>query len=342
MLQRGMMRTTTAQIVPRALFLIAGTGLGVLLLLLLLRSVSLDQVGDALGSADYTFLGLAVIPFLANWLLKLPRWALLFGDDAPGWDTLFGALNVGYAINALLPARLGEIVRAYWVRDRAGVGMVRTLATIALERVLDGVSLVLLLLILLPFVGLPGELVGPAVTIGVVFMGTFLGMIAVAYTSRHERSLVSTLLGRLETTRAAPIARAVRQIVHGLQVLHHVRSLLLVLGYTAVIWATNVLFTWLLLQAFHIDVPAAAATLLTAVLNLGMAVPSSPGYVGVYEYLMVLTLGLYNVARAPALAAALILHLIAFGVVTVVGLAYILRALGSTIQMLRMSLTRTG
>jgi uncharacterized protein (TIRG00374 family) len=147
---------------------------------------------------------------------------------------------------------------------------------------------------------------------------------------------------RLETGRAAPAGRAVRQIVEGLQALRHGRSLLLVLGYTIVIWATNVLFGWLLLRAFHIEVPVAGAALLTAVLNLGMAVPSSPGYVGVYEYLMVLTLGLYQIARAPALAAALILHLIAFGVVTVVGLVYILRALGSTIQMLRMSLTRTG
>src|SRR5919206_1913633 len=180
------MRPTTAQIVPRALFLLAGTGLGILLLVLLLRSVNLDQVGDALSSADYAFLALSLIPFLINWLLKLPRWALLFGADAPSWDTLFGAMNVGYAINALLPARLGEIVRAYWVRDRGGVGMVRTLATIALERVMDGVSLIILLVALLPFVRLPQELVAPAITVAVVFIGALIGMIVVAYTSRDE------------------------------------------------------------------------------------------------------------------------------------------------------------
>lgn len=342
MLHTSVMKSSFAQIVPRALFLLLGTGIGLLLLILLLRSVNLGQVGDALSSADYRYLGLSLLPFLINWLLKLPRWALLFGSDAPGWDTLFGAMNVGYAINALLPARLGEIVRAYWVREGSGVSMVRSLSTIALERVLDGVSLVIMLLILLPSAALPGELVGPAVTVGIAFIVAFLGMIVLAFTARGDDSVVHQFLTRLDAGRTAPVARMARQIVTGLQALQNGRSLLLILVYTAVIWGSNVVFFWLLLRAFHITVPVAAGALLTAVLNLGMAVPSSPGYVGVFEYLMVLTLGLYHIGRARALAAALILHLIAFGVVTVVGLLYIARAMSSTVQMLRMSLTRTG
>src|SRR5947209_4644030 len=136
------MQTTYARIVPRLAVLVGGTVLGIVLLVLLLRSVDFDQLGAALSNADFAYLALALIPFLANWLLKVPRWSLLYGEGGPSWDTLFGAINVGYAINALLPARLGELVRAYWVRDRAGTSMVLTLSTIALERVLDGVTLV--------------------------------------------------------------------------------------------------------------------------------------------------------------------------------------------------------
>lgn len=336
------MKVRDPRVISRLVLLLAGTALGITLLVLLLRSVNVDQLTGALSNADYRYLVLAILAFLANWLLKLPRWALMFGDDAPDWDTLFGAMNVGYAINALLPARLGEIVRAYWVRDRSGVSMVQALSTIALERVTDGATLIILLLAVLPTVAFPRALLGPALTIGAVFIVALLAMAVLVYGSAQGAPPLVSLLKRLEEGRAAPLGRAAHQIMAGLQALGNRRSLLLLLAYTVAVWAANTLFAWLMLRAFHINVPLTGAALLIAVLNLGMAVPSSPGYVGVFEYLMVLTLGLYGVARADALAAALVFHFIAFGPMTVVGLLYIARALGSTLQMLRMSLTRSG
>jgi uncharacterized protein (TIRG00374 family) len=326
----------------RVLFLLGGTALGVVLLVLLLRSVDLGALGDAFSTVDYTYLALEILPFLINWLLKVPRWSLLFGEDAPGWDTLFGAMNVGYAINALFPARLGEIVRAYWVRDRAGAGMVQALSTIALERVLDGTTLVILLVLMLPTVPFPHELLGPALTLGAVFVIVLIVMAAVA-NSEGGDSAVGRLADRLEGGRLLPAGKAIRQVVAGLHALRDRRALALVLLYTAVIWASNAVFFWLMVRAFHLDVPFAAGILLATVLNLGMAVPSSPGYVGVFEYLTVLTLGLYGVGAgsvqhpsAPALAPALALHVFAFGPVTVVGLVYIARAgVSVTVQMVR-------
>jgi uncharacterized protein (TIRG00374 family) len=327
----------------RALVLLAGTALGIALLVLLLRSVDLGALGNAFSSADYGYLLLAVIPFLINWLLKVPRWSLLFGEQSPGWDTLFGAMNVGYAINALFPARLGEIVRAYWIRDRSGTSMVLALSTVALERVLDGTTLIILLVLMLPTVPFPHQLLGPAFTLGAAFVLLLLVMAVVANSSHREDSAIGRLLTRLERGRLMPVGKAVRQIVAGLHALRNRRALALVLTYTIVIWAANAVFFWLMVRAFHLDVPFAAGILLATVLNLGMAVPSSPGYVGVFEYLTVLTLGLYNVGAgtvqhpsAEAIAAALALHVFAFGPVTVVGLIYIARTgLSVTMQMVR-------
>jgi uncharacterized protein (TIRG00374 family) len=327
----------------RLLVLLGGTALGIALLVLLLRSVDLGALGNAFSSADYGYLALAVIPFLVNWLVKVPRWSLLFGDASPGWDTLFGAMNVGYAINALFPARLGEIVRAYWVRDRAGAGMMLTLSTIALERVLDGTVLIILLVLMLPTVPFPHELLGPAFTLGAAFVVILLLMVVIANSSHREDSLVTGMLLRLEGGRLLPVGKAVRQIVAGLYALRDRRAMALVLGYTAVIWASNAFFFWFIVRAFHLDVPFAAGILLATVVNLGMAVPSSPGYVGVFEYLTVLTLALYTSAAgtvqhpgAQATAAALALHVFAYGPVTIVGLIYIARAgLSVTMQMVR-------
>lgn len=311
---------------PRILLLLGGTILGVALFVLLLRSVDLGKLGTAFSSADYPLLLLAVPPFLVTFFLRIPRWGLLFGDDAPEFDTLFGAMNVGYAINFLLPARLGEIVRAYWIRDRTTIGMVRTLSTIALERVTDGVTLVIILILVAPTVAFPGSLLGPALLVGAAFVTALAVMASLAYGAAREHHPLARALRRLEGGRASLVARVVLQLVEGLRALHSKRALALLVLYTVAIWISNSTLLWLVLRAFHIEAPFTAGLLLTAVLNLGMAVPSTPGYIGVYDFLFVWMLKLYGVARAPALAAALGMHAIAFIPFAVVGIVYLARA----------------
>jgi uncharacterized protein (TIRG00374 family) len=318
--------------------LAGGIVLGVVLFVLLLRSVDLHRLGSDFAEADYRLLLVALPPFLVTFFLRVPRWGLLFGADPPNFDTLFGAMNVGYAINFLLPARLGELVRAYWIRDRTEYGMVRTLSTIALERVLDGVTLVIILVLVAPTVAFPRSLVGPSLLVGAAFIAVLVGMIVLAYGSSREGSAVSRLLARLEGGRGAIVARIAQQLAAGLAALQSRSAVTLLVLYTAVLWASNSVLLWLVLRAFHIDVPIGAGFLLTAVLNLGMAVPSTPGYIGVYDFLFVWMLKLYHVPKTQALAAALGMHAIAFIPFAVVGIVYLGRAgIQMTAQMVRAS-----
>jgi uncharacterized protein (TIRG00374 family) len=317
--------------------ILSGMALGIGLIVLLLRSVDPGQLGNAFGRVDYVYLSLALVAFAVNLLVKVPRWALLLGDDAPGFDTLFGAINVGYAVNSLLPARLGDLVRAYWVRDRAGLPMVRTLSTIALERVADGITVLLLFLVLAPTVTLPSGLHGSALGAGLVFVLALIGMLLLAYGSTRENRF-SHLLAAIETGRWGVVTRVTRQVAAGLRALRSVRTVLLLILYTAIIWGANALLLWLVVRAFHLDAPFAAGILGNSVVSLGMTVPSTPGYIGVFDYLIVVTLGLYGIHRTPALAAALVFHAIAFVPVTVIGIVYIARAgIRMTVTMLRSS-----
>lgn len=332
---RTVPRPAYIRLASRALLLLAGIALGAGLIVVLLRSVNLAQLGSDFAHVDPFLLVLAGCAFVVNLVLKVPRWALLLGEDAPGFDTLFGAINVGYAVNTLLPARLGDIVRAYWVRDRAGLPMMRTLSTIALERVADGIAVLVLFLILAPTVAFPASLRGSALAAGALFVVVLIVMLVLAYSSTRE-TRIARLLTKLETTRWALLARVIRQISVGLQVLHSKRSVALLALYTALIWGANALLLWLVVRAFHIDAPFAAGVLGNSVVSLGMTVPSTPGYIGVFDYLIVITLGLYGVHRTPALAAALVFHAIAFIPVTVIGIVYIARAgLRVSAQMLR-------
>ncbi len=333
-----MQRSHHVKAASRLALLVLGTCLGIVLLVLLFRSVNREQLGNDFSTVDPRFLLLAIIPFAINMFLKVPRWGLLYGRERPAWDTLFGGMNVGYAVNSLLPLRLGEIVRAYWVRDRSGIGMVRTLSTIALERVIDGVTLIVLLALLAPTVAFPRKLLGSAVVVGVAFTLALAAMVALAYGSTRDQHPLSRMISRLEAGKWATGGRILRQTMTGLEALGSGRAFLLLAVYTALIWASNSVLLWLVLRAFHIEVPITAGILMTAVLNLGMAVPSSPGYVGVYDYLFVLMLDLYGIAKTPALAAGLAMHVIAFVPVTIIGIIYIAQAgLQMTLRMVRSS-----
>jgi uncharacterized protein (TIRG00374 family) len=326
------------RLLPRIVFVLAGTALGVVLFVLLLSNVKLDQLRTDIANADLGLLAIAFLFFLINLLIKVPRAALLYGKDAPGWDTLFGAINVGYGMNALLPARLGEVARAYWVREHAQISIVRSLSTIALERVTDGVTVLILLLLVAPTVAFPGKLLGPALSVGAVFIAAMVGMIVLVYQSAGENNRLSALLAHLESGRWSAIGTALRHAITGLQALRSRRAVLLLAVYTAITWGSNALFAWFVLRALHVQVPLAAGILLISTVNLGMSVPSTPGYVGVFEGLAVLTLNLYNIHKTQALAAALVLHVMGFGPSTVIALIYLARAgFKSTLQMVRAS-----
>ncbi|MGI8967899.1 MAG: lysylphosphatidylglycerol synthase transmembrane domain-containing protein [Chloroflexota bacterium] len=333
-------RVSIVRLAPQIGLLLGGIALGVALVILLLHSVNLSQLGADFHQVNYALLVLALVFFAINLGMKVPRWALLLGDDAPDWDTLFGAINVGYAVNTLLPLRLGDLVRAYWVRDRAGIPMVRALSTIALERVADGVTVLILFLVLAPTVAFPAALRGSALAAGGLFIAVLLFMLLLAYNASRDTRF-SRLLVRIEQSRLSIVGQIIRQIAAGLRTLRSGRAVALLTLYTAIIWGSNAVLLWLVIRAFHLNAPFAAGVLGNAVVSLGMTVPSTPGYIGLFDYLIVVTLGLYGVSRTPALAAALVFHAIAFVPVTLIGVVYIARTgVRLTAEMLRASATR--
>lgn len=309
-----------SRFVARVAVLVIGLLLGIALLVLLLRTVSPATLGRAFAGADYWYLAAGMLPFVLILGAKVSRWQLLFGPGPPRWWTLFGAISVGYAVNTVVPLRMGEIVTAYWVRDRESVGMAKTLGTVAVERVTDGLAVLLLLVLFAPTVAFPPALLVPVVAVGAALLVLLAILLGAAVVSAGERAWLRRLDTRLRETRARVLAEWISQAFAGTRAIADPRRFLLYLLYTAFIWSANSVLLWLLVRAFHLDVPLAGGFLLTGVLFLGMAVPSSPGYLGVFDYLMVLMLGLYGVAHGPAVAAALAAHVVTFVPVTVVGL----------------------
>src|SRR6476646_1355204 len=134
-----------------ALRLVIGCGISGVLWWLLVSSVEPQRLGRALGAAAWRLIVPAVGLFFVGALIRSVRWGLLLPEYDVPIPTLFKALVVGFTVNNLLPVRMGEVARAYLLARWSGVAYGASVASLVVERVLDGLSLAALLLLALRF-----------------------------------------------------------------------------------------------------------------------------------------------------------------------------------------------
>ncbi len=277
------------------------------------------------------------VPLLAatiSIILALParaaRWRVLLRNENPYLELapLYHATAAGFAINNLLPARAGEIARAYAAWRLTGVRFSSAITTILLSRVLDGVTL-FLILGLAAFLGAlaPDFTIGGVTVSRIMSVATtiFAGLFAVLLITMTFPQVVIGVFGKVSRALlpdkwADRIIQALQGILDSLAVLRSLRVFLLVMAWSAVIWTANGLSIYLGYIAFHLDVPWHGAYVVQSLVNFGLAIPSTPGFVGVFEALMRGSLMLYGIGAAAAISFAVAYHFISYASTTVLGL----------------------
>jgi uncharacterized protein (TIRG00374 family) len=304
-----------------------GMVISLICLVLVLWNVDFQEVLTALKQANYAWLLPASLPFAGTIISKVLRWQLLFPGDYKRIrrEKLFSALMISYALNTILPARLGELGRAYVIGETEGVSKSLALSTIVVEKVLDILTLLLFLVLLLPFVSLPSWIQRPALIMAPLFVCLFAIILALTYQRKRTLSLASSFLKHIPRLDEERILGSLDSALSGFDVLRSPRRHICLWGWSLAVWGTGPLFMFLMMIAFHINAPFSAAVLLLCVTSLGMTVPSSPGYIGVYHWLVVSTLLIFNVDRELALSFAFGLHAVTFLPLTLLGIFYMMR-----------------
>ncbi len=281
----------------------------VLCLYLAARGIDWRTLLEVLRQVQVVWLLLALGLLVLIAVVRAYRWHFLFYPLRGLRITrLFNLLNIGYLVSSVTPLRLGDVLRAYLCAQLECIGLMRVLSTVVVERIVDTMSIVFLLLALAPFVSLPFDWVRPAMGIGVVAIIGMLVMAGVVARRKQSLSLFDAFARRLPVLSRKRVRQGVISALDGLAALGSGRQALAVGGWSLVIWLAAALQFYLVLPALGLQLPFAAALLVVCVTSLGMVVPSSPGYVGVFEYLTVLALSLYGVGREVALGYALVLH----------------------------------
>ncbi len=300
------------------------------------RSVRWEDVRAAFAAMDWRYLIPVVIGYGISMAVRALAWRTLLEEKVTFWQS-FLALNEGYMLNNVLPFRLGELGRALLLGQDAGLRTFRVLSTIVIERAYDLVLAAGLLLTTLPFVigadwGRPVAVITLAVILaGLVslhLMARFRGRLRAWLERLAERiGLLNRLLPRMD------------HFFDGLSALTDVRRFLLSFGLLALSWFLGIVVYYLMLLAFAPQAEFLWSAFSQGVLALGVALPSAPASLGVFEAAMVGALTLVGLSSATALAYGVTMHLVHFFFTNLFGI-YALRRTDSLSAVYRRLTTR--
>jgi uncharacterized protein (TIRG00374 family) len=268
-------------------------GASALFLDLVFSRIAFAEMVRALAAANYWL----AIPSMSLILLSVVtrcwrwRWLLASTGDLP-FAPLFSSLNIGIAGNMVLPARAGEFLRAYALSRRSPVSATTAFATIVVERIFDGLTVLAALLLVIVLAGVQSAELRAMGYAGAVFYLGAIGAVLIFYFRQDwVGRLVNNLLPAAWRGRALSLLGS---FMEGLHILRNWRQLAMVVALSALSWFIIAASTWPILLAFDFGaaVPLFTPFLLVAILALGMMVPVAPGGLGIFQYAAVLSLQL--------------------------------------------------
>lgn len=277
-------------------FLLAGV-----LLYYSLRGIEWREVGQLIASARLGLLAVAAAMTSVSLFLRAVRWRILLtAEGRVDVPAAFWATAAGYFGNNFLPARAGELVRTFMISSRCGLNSAYVLATALSERVADAIALVAISsLVLLTLPAQPGWLANAGRPFAILGL---TGVLIIAVLPRME-SLAGRLLHRLPLPGGLrlKLILAMEHGLRGIRAFHDGKRLTGFLGLTIVIWCMDAAGTVIGGNALGLAIPVPVAFLLIAGLGLGSALPSTPGYVGIWQFVAVSVLVPFGFSRTEAI-----------------------------------------
>ena len=297
--------------------------ISITLLVVLFYFVDLEALFLALTQANYAYILAGVGVLLISLVVRAMAWRTLLLDQVSVQKSFF-TLNEGYLLNNILPFRLGEIGRALLMSSTTALGFWQVIPTIFIERVFDVALTAGMLLMALPFAFGVDWAQQAAIVVGVMVLGALLALHLVARYRDFFMGLFERLSARF------PIldkfgAERVESFFNGLAALTDLRIFLKAFGLMVLVWALTLVEYYLFLLAFVPDAQPIWAAFALGVVAMGVAVPSSPAYVGVFEAALVGALTVFDVDSAAALAFAITIHLIFIVVTAIFGIFGLVR-----------------
>ena len=308
------------------------TVLAVGLMAFFLRNANPGRVWGELAAARWDLLLAGAAFSVAAYLLRVVRWQVLLRPvRRVSFPSALRATAVGFAANALLPGRVGELVRPWLLARRERMSAAAVFSTIVIERLLD-------LFVICMGAAAPIMLVGPqtsaasddllaaletmALISGLAAAGALGVLFVVADDPERAERLSLRLTAWAPHRVRSRIGRTVRRFLDAVAVTRRVRPVGAALAWSFPLWASTAASLWCAATAFGIELRWAGSVILMALGVIGAAAPTPAGIGGYHAAFQLGATVLYGASDDQAVGAALVLHLLWFGPITVLGLAF--------------------
>jgi hypothetical protein len=308
-----------------------GIAVSLFFMVLLFRKIDFNQLWSALVRVDYRYILLAVACTFISYYLRAVRWHYLLIAEKPiPLSSLYPATIIGYMANNLLPARLGEFVRAFVLAQREGLQTPTVFASLVIDRLFDGFTVMLILLFTLLTLRLPQGLAEAETVLRTGGIVTFVLYAAVvAFLLLLKRQTVRTLAWTGILLKPFPqklsdrIIPLLGSFIGGIKMSSKGGHIAAVLASSLAVWLFCVIPVDMVLQGFGIHLPITASMFILVLLVFAVMVPASPGFIGTYHYACFKGLSAFGIAESTAVSIALILHGTAFFPVIIAGFYYL-------------------
>ena len=306
-----------------------GIGISILFLYLALRGLNLALVWDIMKQANYWWIIPGVLVYFVGVWLRTWRWHYMLRQFKPvPVRRLFPVVCIGYAGNNIYPARAGEVIRSYVLKKNEDIPISGSLATVLVERIFDGLVMLLFVFFALPFTStIPSNYRNFVVALSVIFGVALIFFIAVAARPQWVLAIYHPLAQRLLPASLRPkVDGVVDRFLFGLASLQSPVDVLMIFFTSVLVWLAETMKYWFVMHAFDFSVSFTVLMLMNGIVNLFTTLPSAPGYIGTFDapgIEVLVTVG--GVDRATATAYTLVLHAALWLPVTALGIYYFFR-----------------
>jgi len=311
-----------------------GIIISAILLYVSLNGLQLNLVWKALQGAQYFWLipGVAIY-FIGVWVRSW-RWHYLLRPlKNISTKTMFPIVTIGYMGNNIYPARAGEVLRAVILKQREGIPVSTSLATVFVERIFDGVIMLAFVFLNLPELaklnsdsGIIGSIQQIAIWGAIIFIGALLIFILAAMFPKVTERILDWIINRLMPLKIREKVRDISmRFLTGLESLRSPLEALMIFFTSALIWLLETGKYWFVMHAFNFEVSFFALMLMNGIVNLSTTIPSAPGYIGTFDAPGIALLSAYNVPPELAAGYTLVLHAALWFPITALGAYYYFR-----------------
>jgi uncharacterized protein (TIRG00374 family) len=321
-----------------------GVAVSVVFMYLALRGLDLGLVWHYIRHGRYWWLIPSVTIYFFGVWARTWRWHYMLRALKPiPLGRLFPVVCIGYMGNNIYPARIGELLRAYVLRRKEGVAIGASLATILVERIFDGITMLLFVFIGLPLVpSIPANWRQFVIVFSLLFFGALAVFFVLAASPRRAQRVYNWVIDHLLPERfREPVRGFADRFMEGLYFLRSGRDVAMIFFTSLVVWLAETGKYWFVMHAFDFEVSFFVLMLMNGVVNLFTTIPSAPGYLGTFDEPGIEILKAFGVNENIAGAYTLVLHAALWLPITLLGAFYMWREsmtwrdLGEAAQMLK-------